>query len=115
MSQVLNAKELVEEINSYFKAFDGIMAKYEIEKIKNKKFVNDAHEIAKDWLIIGCFTGQRVSDLLRMKKSFIQHIQDYDFIVLEQIKTKLEEKYGQVNINLRDGTYTEIEKKEEVK
>lgn len=60
----------------------------EIEKIKDKKFVSDAHEIAKDWLIIGCFTGQRVSDLLRMKKSFIKHIQDYDFIVLEQIKTK---------------------------
>lgn len=60
----------------------------EIEKIKNKKFVSDAHEIAKDWLIIGCFTGQRVSDLLRMKSNFIQNIQDYNFIVLEQIKTK---------------------------
>lgn len=60
----------------------------EIEKIKNTKFVNDAHEIAKDWLIIGCFTGQRVSDLLRMNTSFIEHIQDYDFIVLTQQKTK---------------------------
>ena len=60
----------------------------EIEKIKNTKFVSDNHEIAKDWLIIGCFTGQRVSDLLRMNASFIQHIQDFDFIVLTQQKTK---------------------------
>ncbi|WP_431159095.1 phage integrase SAM-like domain-containing protein [Winogradskyella poriferorum] len=60
----------------------------EINKIKSKTFISDAHEIAKDWLIIGCYTGQRVSDLLRMNSSFIQHIQDHDFIVLEQIKTK---------------------------
>ncbi|WP_024742301.1 phage integrase SAM-like domain-containing protein [Tenacibaculum maritimum] len=60
----------------------------EIEQIKQTKFVNEKHEIAKDWLIIGCFTGQRVSDLLRMNSSFIQHIQDYDFIVLTQQKTK---------------------------
>ena len=65
-----------------------ILSLEEIEKIKNKTFVNDAHDIARDWLIIGCFTGQRVSDLLRMKSGFIQHIQDHDFIVLEQIKTK---------------------------
>jgi integrase len=65
-----------------------ILSLDEIEKIKNAKFVNESHEVAKDWLIIGCFTGQRVSDLLRMKKSFIEDIQDYNFIVLEQIKTK---------------------------
>ena len=65
-----------------------ILSLDEIEKIKNTNFVNEAHEISKDWLIIGCFTGQRVSDLLRMNKGMIEHIQDYDFIVLEQIKTK---------------------------
>ena len=64
-----------------------ILSLDEIEIIKSKTFINDAHEIAKDWLIIGCFTGQRVSDLLRMNVRMIQHIQDYDFIVLEQIKT----------------------------
>jgi len=65
-----------------------ILSLEEIEQIKSTKFINDAHNIARDWLIIGCFTGQRVSDLLRMKSSFIEHIQDYDFIVLEQVKTK---------------------------
>lgn len=38
--------------------------------------------------MIGCYKGQRGSDLLRTNSSFIQHIQDFDFIVLEQIKTK---------------------------
>jgi len=65
-----------------------ILSLKEIEQIKNTKFVSDVHELAKDWLIIGCFTGQRVSDLLRMNTSFIQHIQDFDFIVLTQQKTK---------------------------
>lgn len=65
-----------------------ILTLEEIEQIKNTKFVNENHEVAKDWLIIGCFTGQRVSDLLRMNTNFIKHIQDYDFIVLTQQKTK---------------------------
>ena len=65
-----------------------ILSLEEIEQIKSTKFVNETHELAKDWLIIGFFTGQRVSDLLRMNVEMIQHIQDHDFIVIEQIKTK---------------------------
>ena len=57
-----------------------ILSLDELEQIKNTKFVNENHEIARDWLIIGCFTGQRVSDLLRMNTSFIQHIQDFDLL-----------------------------------
>lgn len=60
----------------------------ELEHLKETKFISDSHEIARDWLIIGCYTGQRVSDLLRMNAGFIKHIQDYDFIVLTQKKTK---------------------------
>lgn len=59
----------------------------EIEQIKNKVYLKEAHEITRDWLMIGCFTGQRVSDIMRMDKAMIQHIQDFDFIVLEQTKT----------------------------
>ena len=33
---------------------------------------------------------------------------------IEQFKKELEEEYGAVNINLEDGTYTAIEKEEEV-
>ena len=65
-----------------------ILSLDDIEILKNKKFVSDKHNIARDWLIIGCFTGQRASDLLRMNTKMVQHIQHYDFIVLEQQKTK---------------------------
>ncbi len=33
----------------------------------------------------------------------------------EDFKKELEEEYGSININLEDGSYTPIEKKEEVK
>lgn len=32
---------------------------------------------------------------------------------IEQTKKQLEEKYGSININLEDGTYTEIEKEDD--
>jgi len=86
-----NGYKISEQLDNFkgftVKAPKVILSIEEIEKIKKTKFVNDAHEVAKDWLIIGCYTGQRVSDLLRMNKTFINHIQDHDFIVLEQIKT----------------------------
>ena len=92
----LDAEKNGHKVNSQLKSFLGfsieapkvILSLDELEQIKNTKFVNENHEIARDWLIIGCFTGQRVSDLLRMNTSFIQHIQDFDFIVLTQQKTK---------------------------
>mgnify|MGYP003131087866 FL=1 len=33
---------------------------------------------------------------------------------VETLKNELENQYGAININVEDGTYTEIEKKEEV-
>ena len=68
----------------------------DLEQIKKTKYNNLNHEIAKDWLVIGCYTGQRVSDLLRMNSSFIQKMQSFEFIVLEQIKT---EKLVQIPIH----------------
>ena len=60
----------------------------EIDQIVETEMPNDRLSIAKDWLIIGCFTGQRISDLFRMnKKMFIQH-NGYPFISLKQYKTK---------------------------
>ncbi len=38
----------------------------ELEQIKNKDFERDALGNARDWLLVGCFIGQRVSDLLRL-------------------------------------------------
>jgi len=68
----------------------------EIEQIKNAKIIGENNlTIAHDWLIIGCYTGQRVSDLLRMDKSMIYTKTDskgnsYELIELTQQKTGAE-------------------------
>lgn len=59
----------------------------EINKIQKANIEARNLNIARDWLVIGCYTGQRVSDILRMNKNFIENIQGYDFIVLTQTKT----------------------------
>jgi len=45
-------------------------------------------EIAKDWLVIGCYTAQRISDLFRMRESMIKNIDGMSFIEIKQFKTK---------------------------
>lgn len=65
----------------------------ELEKIENKTFTRPALENAKDWLIIGCYTGQRVSDLLKLASENINTVKDIrtgkdrEFIELVQKKT----------------------------
>ena len=64
----------------------------EIEKIKNCNIIGSNLQHAKDFLIIGCFVGQRVSDLLRMNKTMIHTVTDhlgdsYQLIRLRQEKT----------------------------
>ena len=91
----LDAKRMGVKTSDQLEHFKGFTVKApkvvlsfeELEKLKKKNFSNENHEIARDWLIIGCYTGQRVSDLLRMNASFIEEIQNFQFIVLEQIKT----------------------------
>lgn len=43
-----------------------------IEKIKSKN-LTDGLENARDWLLISCYCGQRVSDFLRFDKSMIRY------------------------------------------
>lgn len=59
----------------------------EIEEIQKVKFKEDTLSVTRDWLIIGCFTGQRVSDLMKMSKSMIEEHHGFEFIVLTQKKT----------------------------
>lgn len=64
----------------------------EINTIANKDMPHDYLDNAKDWLIIGCETGQRVSDYLKFTKSqtFIPPETECDgitFIKFEQTKT----------------------------
>ncbi|WP_164465233.1 phage integrase SAM-like domain-containing protein [Chryseobacterium lactis] len=64
----------------------------EISRIKKAQIIGEDLLHARDWLLIGCYTGQRVSDLLDMKKTKIFKKTDSDgesfmFIDLIQIKT----------------------------
>jgi integrase len=92
------------EVSNQLQHFKGFTVKIpivtlsldELNVIMNKEFLNVNHQIARDWLIIGCFTGQRVSDLMRMTKSMIHQIRNFEFIVLTQKKT---EKLVQIPIH----------------
>lgn len=59
----------------------------ELAQISRVTFEDEKLEAAKDWLIIGCYTGQRVSDLLRMKAEMIQQYGKIKLITLTQQKT----------------------------
>lgn len=64
----------------------------ELEKIKNITTINTDWNIARDWLVIGCYLGQRASDLLRMTNRMIYTKTDsegnsYRFIEIKQQKT----------------------------
>lgn len=94
---VLDARKSGKAVSPQINDFKGFTVKPpkviltidDIEKIKEAKIINDRLDIARDWLIIGCYTGQRVSDLLRMNKKMIEKTSGYNFIILEQVKTKV--------------------------
>lgn len=59
----------------------------ELETIENTTFKREALENAKDWLIIGCYIGQRVSDLLILTDENITARSGIELIELTQKKT----------------------------
>lgn len=60
----------------------------ELEKIENTHFEDEMLLSARDWLIIGCYTGQRVGDLLQLTSNNLTTNGKLDFIELVQQKTK---------------------------
>jgi len=60
----------------------------EIEKIIAKEFDDEKLKNARDWLVIGCYIGQRVGDLLSLTKDNIRKLNGRKFIELTQQKTK---------------------------
>ncbi len=64
-----------------------ILSFKELDKIKNTNYIREALANARDWLIIGCYTGQRVSDLLKLTKKNIVLKSGLELIELTQIKT----------------------------
>lgn len=59
----------------------------EIEKIEKTSLQHDALVNARDWLVISCETGQRVSDLMRFSKEQIRYEGDVPLIEFTQVKT----------------------------
>lgn len=66
----------------------------ELQKIEeiDKRRLNDNYDNAKDWLIISCYTGQRISDFMRFTKDMIRYEKNKEgilkpFIEFTQVKT----------------------------
>ena len=66
----------------------------ELQKIEDvdKRRLNDNYDNAKDWLIISCYTGQRISDFMRFTKDMIRFEKNKEgvlkpFIEFTQVKT----------------------------
>lgn len=59
----------------------------ELEAIENQTFENDYLDNARDWLIISCYTGQRVSDFLRFTNEMIRIENGKSLLEFTQKKT----------------------------
>ncbi len=59
----------------------------ELDKIETTTFEREALKNARDWLIIGCYIGQRVSDLLILTRENLIIKNGVEFIELTQKKT----------------------------
>ncbi|MDQ3022686.1 MAG: site-specific integrase [Bacteroidota bacterium] len=75
----INSK--IEKVEKIFLTID------EIDKIQNKKLESESLINARDWLIISCETGQRVSDFMRFKKEQIRYEGNVPLIEFAQVKT----------------------------
>ncbi|WP_341228314.1 phage integrase SAM-like domain-containing protein [uncultured Arcticibacterium sp.] len=58
----------------------------ELGLIKTVDLPSESLEAARDWLIISCFTGQRVSDLLKLTEESITEMEGHRLISLKQQK-----------------------------
>lgn len=70
------------EVEKIYLSFD------ELEQIEKTEFKTESLQTAKDWLLIGCYIGQRAGDLLQLTKNNIVHIGKMDFVELTQQKTQ---------------------------
>ncbi|AXT63093.1 hypothetical protein D1816_23005 [Aquimarina sp. AD10] len=59
----------------------------EIQKIIDSDLEDEKLDIARDWLVISCYTAQRVSDFLRFSKDSIVEMDGEKFLDIRQKKT----------------------------
>ncbi|MBK9477837.1 MAG: tyrosine-type recombinase/integrase [Bacteroidia bacterium] len=79
--QMENIKVKLTKVNKVYLTLE------EIKKIENKVYASDYHDNARDWLIISCETGQRVSDFMRFRKGQIRYESEVPLIEFTQLKT----------------------------
>ncbi|MFV0305956.1 MAG: site-specific integrase [Moheibacter sp.] len=65
-----------------------VLNEKELEKLQGHVFEEEELEIAKDWLLISCYTGQRISDFMNFDRSNLSHIKGMTCIEFVQKKTK---------------------------
>jgi integrase len=63
------------------------LTKEELQLIESAKLEHDYLDNARDWLLISCETGQRVSDFMRFNKDQIRYEGNVPLIEFTQIKT----------------------------
>lgn len=71
----------IEKVDKIFLSVD------EIDRIQKKELEHEYLTNARDWLIISCETGQRVSDFMRFKKAQIRYEGKVPLIEFTQVKT----------------------------
>lgn len=59
----------------------------DLKKIREVKLKRETLEIARDWLLISCDTGQRISDFMRFERSSVGLINGYSYLTITQQKT----------------------------
>jgi integrase len=81
--QLDNIKPKYKKVKNIYLSFDELE---KIEKIEKSK-LTESLENAKDWLIISCYTGQRVSDFMRFTDEMIRIEDGKTLIEFTQKKT----------------------------
>ena len=59
----------------------------ELQKIENTTIEDKEIDVARDWLLISCFTAQRVSDFMRFNINDIVVLDEFKFLDIKQEKT----------------------------
>jgi integrase len=78
----------VKHLKGYSKKAQIITLSFEeINVLRQSRFLDLTMEAVKDWLIIGCYTGQRISDLLNMTSKKFVNYGGITLVELKQMKT----------------------------
>lgn len=102
--ELLDLKVKKEPVKSIYLSFE------ELEKIQNKEYSKEHLDNARDWLIISCYTGQRISDFMRFTSDMIRVENGKSLIEFKQKKTKklmtipVHPKVQEI-LNKRDGQF----------